>query len=74
MDDRRMSNPPRFSGDYYKPKPRSSTRRELDIFLLQVDRNMGKILAVVIVAAFVCAFVFAKPGDPAYALMQWVLR
>lgn len=73
MDDRRMSNPPRFSGEY-KPQTRSSSRRELDIFLLQVDRNMGKLLAVVIIAAFVCAFVFAKPGDPAYALMQWVLR
>lgn len=73
MEERRMNNPPKFSGDY-KPEPRSSTRRELDIFLLQVDRNMGKLLAVVIIAAFVCAFVFAKPGDPAHALMQWVLR
>lgn len=72
MENRRMNTPPKLSGEF-KPITRSSARRELDIFLLKVDRNMGKILAIVIVLSLMAPFVFAQPGDRAYVLMQWVL-
>lgn len=53
--------------------PRSSFRRELDNDLLWIDRNIGKLIVAVFVAAVALALATAEPGSPAAALAEVLL-
>lgn len=53
--------------------PRSSLRRELAKDLLWIDRNIGRLVAVVFVIGVVLAIATAEPGTPGAALAE-VLR
>lgn len=48
---------------------RIDPQRELDEHLLCSDRRLSWAIAIAIVAAYVCAFVFAEPGSPAAVLL-----